>query len=40
LKEKYRFNTDGKFENFVYYPIISIILISEAAIFVRYILQY
>lgn len=40
LKEKYRFSTDGVFENYVYYPIISVILIIEFVLIVRYILNF
>lgn len=40
LKEEYRFNTNGVFENYVYYPIITLILISEISILAKYILKF
>ena len=35
LKREWRFNTNGKFENFIYYPIISIIFLTEVAFYLR-----
>ena len=40
LKEKYRFNTDSVFENYIYYPIVSIILIAEIFFSAKYILNF
>lgn len=38
LGKKYRFNTNEKFENYVFYPIISLILIVEVDLFTHFIL--
>ena len=40
LKEEYRFNTGGVFENYVYYPIVSLVLIVELYFSSKYILNF
>ena len=40
LKEKYRFNTDSVFENYVYYPMVSLVLMAELYFSAKYILNY
>ena len=38
LGNKYRFNTNEKFENYVFYPIVSLILIVEVDLFTHFML--
>lgn len=38
LGKKYRFKTNERFENYVFYPIVSLILIVEIDLFVHFIL--
>ncbi len=40
LKKEYRFNTDSVFENYVYYPIVSLFLIAELFLSSKYILNF
>ena len=40
LKEKYRFNTDSVFENYVYYPMVSLVLMAELYFSAKYILNF
>lgn len=40
LKKQYRFDTNSLFENYVYYPIITVILVIEIIISAKYILHF
>ena len=40
LKSSWRFNTNGNFENFVYYPIVSIVFLAEVLYYIRLLFYY
>lgn len=40
LKKQYRFNTNSLFENYVYYPVVTVILVVELVVSAKYILNF